>query len=124
MENGAYIFEFLLRQNQIMKLFDYCINIYIQDGKINTLNVPNLVLSIVSIINNNIFHLLNKQKIKYCDEDIIVLLDHFYTYITEKITIEFNSKEVYDIYNISVKLAIMRFKYSKKNGLFCFKNKK
>lgn len=123
MENGTYIFEFLLRQNQIMKVFDDCINLYIQNGTINSLNVPNLVLSIVNITNNNVFHLLNKQKIKYCDEDIIIFLDHFYTYITQKITIEFNSKELYDIYNISVNLAIMRFKYSKNNGLLCFKNK-
>ena len=123
MEIGTYIFEFLLRQNQIIKLFDDCINLYIQNGIINSLKVPELVLSIVSIINNSVLHLLNKQKIKYCDEDIIVLLDHFYTYITQKITIEFNSKEVYDIYNISVKLSIMRFRYSKNNGLLCFKNK-
>ena len=123
MENGTYIFEFLLRQNQIMKVFDDCINLYIQNGTINSLKVPELVLTIVSIINNSVLHLLNNQKINYCDEDIIVLLDHFYTYITQKITIEFNSKEVYDIYNISVKLSIMRFRYSKNNGLFCFKNK-
>ena len=124
MEQGTYIFEFLLRQNQIMKVFDDCINLYIQNGTINSLKVPELVLTIVSIINNSVLHLLNNQKINYCDEDIIVLLDHFYTYISQKITIEFNSKEVYDIYKISVKLSIMRFRYSKNNGLFCFKNKK
>jgi len=123
MENGTYIFEFLLRQNQIIKVFDDCINLYIQNGTINSLKVPELVLTIVSIINNSVLQLLNNQKINYCDEDIIVLLDHFYTYITQKITIEFNSKEVYDIYNISVKLSIMRFRYSKNNGLLCFKNK-
>jgi len=120
MDNGTHIFEFLLKNNEIMKFFDDSINVYIKNGNLNSLKVPELVLCIVTIINNICLPLLEKFKFKYYDEDIILLLEHFYTYITQKITIEFNSKELYDIYNISVKLAIMKFKYSKNTGLFCF----
>ena len=58
---------------------------------------------------------------KYTESDIISVMEHFYTYIIQKIPFEFNSSESYHIYNTCVNLAIMKINYSEYSGLLCLK---
>lgn len=127
-ENGTYIFECLLRHSSIMHIIDNdIINKYITqtDGYTIGLNIPKIVLEIIILITRNIeFKSILKRVLKmnkYTESDIISVMEHFYTYIIQKIPFEFNSSESYHIYNTCVNLAIMKINYSEYSGLLCLK---
>jgi hypothetical protein len=123
MNNGTYIFEIILKQPELMNIFDQYISQTITNGLIEIHNIPKLVLNISRLINNYLNDKLYKLNIKCKEDDINIILEHFYIYITDKIHIEFNSDEFYSVYTSCVQLSIMKYKYSNKKALLCFRKK-
>ena len=95
------------------------------DGYTIGLNIPKIVLEIIILITRNKqFKSILKKSLKinkYTESDIILVMEYFYTYITQKIQFEYNSSELQHIYTTCVNLAIMKINYSEYSGLLCLK---
>jgi hypothetical protein len=124
MEDGTFIFEYLLRQKNCMDVIDNLIINYLikNNNTINLAYVPEFVLLITSIIKTNYLLIIKQLKIKNINDNAIqLIMEHFYNYITSKIKTEFNSNELYKVYYACVNLAIMKIKYSSHSGMLCFR---
>lgn len=112
MNNGTYIYEHILRNGDMMNAIDMCISACMQNCTIQPGRIPELVLTIVTLLNSinikNIKGKINK-------EDIRELFDHFYQYIVDKHTLEFDtnefgSAEMYNLYKTCIDLVIVQLK--------------
>ena len=131
--NSLFIFETLLRDNIFMSTIDNYLEKKIElNPKINktfeSKNAPELVLLLSSLLlhSNNY---INVEKNIRDDNDIRELFELFYVYIVNKIEElikgPYSHKEEFNLlYDISCRLVILKFKYTKKTGMFCIKNTK
>ena len=131
--NSLFIFETLLRSNIFMTSIDNYLEKKIElNPKINktfeSKNAPEVVLLLSSLLlhSNNY---INVEKNIRDDNDIRELFELFYVYIVNKIEElikgAYSDKEEFKLlYDISCRLVILKFKYTKKTGMFCIKNTK
>ena len=127
--NVLYIFETLLRDNILMKCIDdYIDNIIFITKNFNSVNTPQLVLIISTLIQRNKKYIDIEKNIKD-DDELKELLVKFYDYVVSKINEyiikykcdknNFNKNDFKKLYDICCHLVILKFKYSNKNGFLC-----
>lgn len=127
--NVLYIFETLLRDNILMKCIDdYIDNIIFITKNFNSVNTPQLVLIISTLIQRNKKYIDIEKNIKD-DDELKELLVKFYDYVVSKINEyiikykcdknNFNKNDFKKLYDICCRLVILKFKYSNKNGFLC-----
>lgn len=126
MENGTFIFEFLLKQKCMNVVDDLIVNHLInKNNMIDISYIPEFVFLVTTIIKNN-YLIITKQlnlKLHNINNDSIeIIMGHFYNYIVTHIKTEFNSEQFFNIYNTCVNLAIMKIKPSSKNNIICLRN--
>ena len=119
-ENAIFIFEHLLRDNEIMNKIDDSVIRILQNKKtIDVSNIPELVLFLMNLIAEyNGF--INIRKNLKDETDLKDLLFVFYNYIQTKIIdCSFNQTKFKKMFEISINLAVMNIKFSKKTFFLC-----
>ena len=128
-----YVFETLLRNNSFMTRIDHYIkNTIFSNKKFDSKDIQELVLIITRLLLDNPEYIDYKYHIKN-NKELVELLELFFDYILSKINecikyYNFNNNIVDNegikyIYDICVRLVILKFKYSKQNGFFCIGKK-
>jgi hypothetical protein len=118
------VFECVLRDNAFMLCIDNYIQSAIADTKIfDVKHVPQVVLMIMTLLNTSTTNIDAQKHIKD-DGELQELLHLFYDYIINKIKEKvdregFNKAEFKHSFDICCRLAILKFKFSNKTGLFC-----
>ena len=121
MNNATYVFEVLLRDNDFMGRFDNYIYNFSQDGALAIKNVPELVLSLMLLLQTKVLSRGKDARLKQncwgryknpefnlTIEDTRLLLDLYRNYVLDKISCtEKFVKEFTSIYNTCVSLALL-----------------
>jgi hypothetical protein len=122
--NATYVFECLLRDNTFMSSIDqYITNTISSTQTFDAKNVPQLVLILMTLFaRSNNFIDVNKNLKN--ETELQNLLEIFYTYIIDHIkeqltTNKFKEEEFKKSYDICVRLAMLKLKFSGKSGLKC-----
>jgi hypothetical protein len=124
MDNSEFVFEYLLRDTNLMTTIDdYISNTIFITKTFDAKQVPPLVLILMTLFKKTIFDI--EKHIKN-DMEFAALLDLFHTYILSRINenpnlIDFNRDEFKKSYEICARLAVMKLKYSDKNGFWCIR---
>ena len=132
-DNVVFIFETLLRDNMFMKCIDdYIIKTISLTKNFNSINVPQLLLIISTLLQRNKQYIDIEKKIKD-DGELQELLEKFYDYVLLKIKESlteyecnkyiFNINDFKKTYDICCRLVILKFKFSKKDGFLCIGKK-
>lgn len=123
--NALFVFESLLRDHTFMSCIDdYIINTVFATKTFDAKNVPQLVLILMSLLSRTANFVDVGKKIKN-DGELQHLLEIFQTYITDRIKenpnlSEFDAHEFKKSYEICMRLAIMKLKFTSKRALFCW----
>lgn len=123
MDNSAFIFELLLRDIIFMEEIDEYIGLLgLTTGKIKPENIPQFVLSIVTLLQDKFLYTkilrINKTH-KFTKDDMYKLLELYCQYIISKIICDFDKKQFITIYNTCSELACMRLQYKPNTSLGC-----
>lgn len=125
-DNAIFVFECLLRDNTFMSSIDeYIINTIFVTKTFDAKHVPQLVLILMTLLSKGTNYIDIGKKIKN-DSELQHLLEIFYTYITDRIKenpylVEFNTIEFRKSYDICVRLAVLKLKFTSKKGLCCIR---
>jgi hypothetical protein len=119
MDNATLVFETLIRYPSFMDQIDTYINKALQNGIIEAKDIPQMVYLIMQLLQTRVLNDHTKNKLTV--EDTHALLELYRTYIISKLVCEFDTLEFNKIYNICVKLAVMKLKFSTKTSKSCFR---
>jgi len=122
--DSTCVFECVLRDNTFMLSIDEYIKSAIAETKtFDIKHVPQMVLIIMNLLNTRTNYV---DAAKYITNDgqlqelLTLFYDYILTSIKEKVNREgFNKDEFKISFDICCRLAILKFKFSKKTGLFC-----
>jgi hypothetical protein len=123
-DNAIFVFECLLRDNAFMSSIDeYIINTIFVTKTFDAKYVPQMVLLLMTLLSKGTHYIDIEKQLKN-DSELQHLLEIFYTYITDRIKenpylVEFNTIEFRKSYDICVRLAVLKLKFSNKSGLRC-----
>jgi hypothetical protein len=118
MEKHTFVFESLLWDKVFMGKIDNCISSFIIYGTVKTINIPQLVISIVELLQTKILNGRKKETLSL--NDTYELMNLYREYIIGKIICEFNVEEFNKMYNSCIKLLTIVLKYSDDKKLSCF----
>ena len=125
-DNALFVFECLLRDNTFMSSIDeYIITTIFVTKTFDVKHVPQLVLILMTLLSKGTNYIDIGKKIKN-DSELQHLLEIFYNYITDRIKenlylLEFNITDFKKSYDICVRLAILKLKFTGKTGLCCIR---
>ena len=124
MDNPEFVFEYLLRDNTLMTTIDdYISNTIFITKTFDAKQVPQLVLILMTLFKKTILDI--EKNIKN-DIEFAALLELFHTYVLSRINenpnlIDFNRDEFKKSYDICARLAVLKLKFSGKNGFCCIR---
>ena len=126
MDNSEFVFEYLLRDTILMTTIDeYISNTIFITKTFDAKHVPPLVLILMTLFKKTIIDI--EKNIKN-DIEFAALLELFHTYILSRINenpnlIDFNRDEFKKSYDICARLAVLKLKFSDKDGFCCIRKR-
>jgi hypothetical protein len=126
MDDSEFLFEYVLRDTNLMTTIDEHIsNTIFITKSFEAKYVSPLVLILMTLLKHSTLDIESKMK---DDNDFAALLEHFYTYILARIIenpnlTEFNRDDFKKSYEICSRLAVMKIKFSNKNGFCCIRKR-
>ena len=115
MDDSIFVFETFLRNNVFMTHLDnYITNSINECDIIETKSVPHLALQLIELLQTNMLHYKPKKKLSVVET--YKLFELYRTYIISQLTREgipngFDIDEFNDIFNICIKLVVMKLTF-------------